>query len=234
MVRKSFRRVAVLLAVTGLAILPSGGSMAWAGSSLPPLASLHSAKFPPNSASIVDSCTVKQYQNTKFQSVYLVDLRGLHLSLLGPVGWTCDIVDGNGSGASIHFGPTKKFPYGPTGDIKLNASADMMDNGANFCPYTTTYKPSAGSCHGHTSRPKGEEVRYLFGSAASKSMAVVIADPSGDRTPFSGRATEPTITVLAVTTGGAAYDFVCAIGNKLSSLCVTDATQFDVAVHRLR
>lgn len=229
---KSTRFVRTLAVVTAVLFF-FAGSMASAGASLPPLASLHAAKFPPNSAPSSDSCSVTQYEDQKTPSVYRVNLRSLRVSLLGPVGWTCDIVDGDGSGASIHFGPTKNFPYGPQGEIELDASANTTDNGANFCPYTSAYKPYVGSCHGHTSRPRGEEVRYLFGSDTSKSMVVLIADPAGERTPLTGTATAPTITVLAVSSDGTAHDLVCTIGRTLNSMCVTDASQFADAVHRL-
>jgi hypothetical protein len=233
LIQIGIKQVSRFLAIVGLTMILLTGTTAGASSSLPPLASLHEAKFPPSSSSSSDSCSIIQYENTDVPSVFRVDLRGLRISLLGPVGWTCDIVDGDGSGASILLGPTKNFPYGPTGDMELDASANTTDNGANFCPYTRAYKPYVGSCRGHRSRPVGEEVKYLFGGATSKSMVVLIADPAGDRTPSSGTATEPTITVLAVSGDGTAHDLVCTIGTKLSSLCATDATQFAAAVHRL-
>jgi hypothetical protein len=233
MVRQSSKHVARFFAIAVLAMIPLAGTLASASASLPPLTSLHEVKFPPSAASSADSCSIKQYEDTAVPSVYQIDLRGLRVSLLGPVGWTCDIVDGDGSGASIYMGPTKNFPYGSRGEIELDASANTTDNGANFCPYTSAYKPYVGSCHGHMSRPAGEEVKYLFGSATTKSMAVLIADPTGVRTPSTGIAVEPTITVLAVSADGSAHDLVCVIGTKLSPLCVTDASQFGVAVHRL-
>jgi hypothetical protein len=233
MVRRSNNHMAKLLGIAVLVTFPLGGTPASASASVPPLSSLHEARFPPSAASSADSCSIKQYENADYPSVYKVDLRGLRVSLLGPVGWTCDIVDGDGSGATIHLGPTKYFSYGPRGKIELDASANTSDNGANFCPYTSAYKPFVGSCHGRRSRPAGEEVKYLFGSATTKSMVVLIADPAGDRTPFIGRAEEPTITVLAVSNDGSAHDLVCMIGTKLSSLCATDASQFADAIHRL-
>jgi hypothetical protein len=233
MVRTGAKYAGHFLVIVGLTMILLAGTMASASASLPPLASLHEAKFPPNSDSSSDSCSIKQYKDTGGPSLYRVDLRNLRVSLLGPVGWTCDIVDGDGSGASIHLSPTKNFPFGPQGQIELVASANTSDNGANFCPYTTAYKPFVGSCHGHTARPSGEEVKYLFGSDTTEAMVVLIADPAGDRTPFIGLATLPTMTVLAVSSDGTADDFVCTIGRTLSSWCVTDASQFAAAVHRL-
>jgi hypothetical protein len=64
-------------------------------------------------------------------------------------------------------------------------------------------------------------------------MVVLIADPAGERTPLTGTATAPTITVLAVSSDGTAHDLVCTIGRTLNSMCVTDASQFADAVHRL-
>jgi hypothetical protein len=232
-VRRGSKYVVGVLAIIAFALTLCEGAIASADTSLPPLASLHAAKFPPSSASSPDSCSIKQYEDMNGPSLYRVDLRGLRVSLLGPDGWTCDIVDGDGSGASIHFGPTKNFPYGPGGEIELDASANTTDNGANFCPYTYAYKPYVGGCHGHISRPATEEVKYLFGSATTRSMVVLIADPAGDRTPFSGTATEPTITVLAVSADGSAHDLVCTIGTTMSSIRVTNGSQFGVAVHRL-
>lgn len=221
------------LALVVIATVLTGGALASAGSSLPPLGSLHAAKFPPSSLPSQDSCSIIQYNEVNVPSVYRVNLRGLHVSLLGPVGWTCDIVDGDGSGASIYMSPTKNFPYGPHGDIELDASANTTDNGANFCPYTSVHKPYVGSCHGHTSRPAGEEVKYLFGSATTKSMVVLVADPAGDQTPSSATALEPTMTVLAVSSDGTAHDFVCTIGTTLNSMCVADATRFGEAIKHL-
>lgn len=219
------RIIVIVLVLVAL----SSGTFASATTALPTLASVHMAPFPATSLASQDSCSMNQYSNPKLPSVYRLDLRGFEVDLIGPIGWTCLISDGNGSGASILMAHSTSFPFGPRGNILLDASANTTDNGANFCPYTSAFPPAFGSCRGHTARPRGEEVQYLYGNATTKSAAVLVADPAGDRTPFSGIATEPTTTVLAAASRGGAYDLACTIDTTLSPFCMTDAARFVTA-----
>lgn len=215
-----------IFAVISLVLTLSFSSVSWAATSLPPLSSFSNVPVPPGGIRAQDSCFEVQYGDTTLPGVFQVNLRGLAVTFIGPTGWNCVIADGNGSGATVSMAFTKGFSYGPQGMIQLHVSASVFDNGANFCPYTTALASMLGGCHGRAARPLGEEVQYLYGDGRSNAFAVLVADPKGAPTPYSGVATTATATVLAASRNGAAYDFVCTFGSTLSKMCITDARQF--------
>ncbi len=216
-------------AIVSLALVLLGTAPASAGSRLPPLNSIHGAAFPSAGLQDQDSCSMNQYNNSKLPSVFEANVRGFRVNLIGPVMWSCGIEDGDGSGAGISF--TASSVSNPTkNSILLISSANVVDNGGNFCPYTSEALPSwtSQSCDGKRTRPADEEVKYIYGSSHTKSFVVLVAVPAGVKTPWIGlTAEEPTVTVLATSkVGQGAYTFVCSIGRTISPLCITDAKQF--------
>lgn len=197
---------------------------------LPPLDSVHGAAFPSVGLASQDSCSMNQYGDTRLPSVYRLDLRGFRVSLLGPLMWRCHINDGDGSGAAITFAAPSPSPNPTKNSILVVASADVLDNGGNFCAYTDEVLPSwtSRTCVGHRRRPGDEEVKYLFGGPTTSTFVVLVAVPAGAPTPWLGVvAKEPTIVVLAASkVHSGAYDLVCSIGTSLSPECITDAREF--------
>lgn len=228
----SVAKVAVAVAVALLTVLWSG-SVAVARTPLPPLASIAETPIASSPLPSQDSCSIDQYANTALPSLYRLKLRGFILDVIGPVSWTCLIVDANGSGASILISSTRSLANGARGSIILGVNANTSDGGYNFCPYTRFFPPSVGNCEGHSARPHGQGARYLHGSATSTSVVVLVADPSGVRTPSSRLATAPTMTVLAASRRTGAFEMMCTIGTALSPLCMTDAVRFAAAFERL-
>jgi hypothetical protein len=226
---RQFKRVSTI-GVIVLLTLVAGTDVVSAGSSLPPLSSIQGTAFPSSGLQSQDSCSSNQYNDSSLPSIDKVDLRGFRVNLLGPLTWSCQIGDGNGSGAAITFGETTPVSSPTKDSITVVSSANVLDNGGDFCAYTRVSMPSwsPGSCRGRRGRPTGEEVKYLRGGPDSKSFVVLIADPAGLITPWAGQvAKEPTITVLAASaTSQGAFDLICSIGTKLSSMCITDANQF--------
>jgi hypothetical protein len=161
-------------------------------------------------------------------------VRGFAVALLAPPGWSCRIVDANGSAASILLGAPAGAPPSSRGTIAVNVSATALDSGVNLCPYWRRFTPAAGTCHGHDQRPSGEQVAYLLGTAASSRVAFLVADPAGAHTPLAQRADTPTITVVAATLGGPVYDLRCAVGDNVSPMCVSDARRLAAAFARTR
>ncbi len=217
--------------VTGLL---ATASSAQARSSLAPISSIHATALPPASTPSHDACTVRQFDNPTLPGVYDLVVRGFAVVLLAPTGWSCRIVDANGSAASILLRAPVEAPPSSRGSIGVDVSATALDSGVNFCPYWRRFTPVAGSCRGRNQRPSGEEVAYLLGTAASSRVAFLVADPTGADTPLAQRAPTPTITAVGATLGGPVYDLHCAVGPTVSPMCVGDAHRLASAFARTR
>jgi len=233
--RTSRRALASALVALGLvAGFLATASSAQARSGLAPISSIHATPFPPAATASQDSCTVRQFDNPTLPGVYELVVRGFDVALLAPAGWSCRIVDANGSGASIRLNAPAGALASSRGSIALDVSGTALDSGVNFCPYWRRFTPAAGSCRGHDQRPAGEEVAYLSGTAASSRVAFLVADPAGADTPLAQRVNTPTITVVGATLGGPVYDLRCAVGATLSPMCVSDARRLASAFARTR
>jgi hypothetical protein len=219
-----------VVALVPLAI-PSG--LASAGVPLAPLRSIHPTAMPSSRLKSQDSCSLSQFSNPKLPMRARVDLRGFRVNLISPVMWNCGITDGNGSGAAVSVSYPSVRPNPTRNSILLISSANVQDNGGDFCAYTDTAMPSweKVQCRGRTHHPGDEEVKYLFGGPHSKTMVVLVAVPSGVVTPWTGiPAVRPTVVVLASSsTHQGAFDLVCSVGTTLSAMCITDAHQFAAA-----
>jgi hypothetical protein len=180
-----------------------------------------------------DSCSLNQYDSLTLPGLARVDVRGFRVNLVSPVMWNCEITDGNGSGAAVSLANPNVAPSPTRDSILLIASANVQDNGGDFCAYTDAAMPSweENQCGARSSHPSNEEVKYLFGGPHTKTMVVLVAVPSGVVTPWTGvPASQPTIVVLASSkTHQGAFDLVCSIGTTISPLCLTDANQFEAA-----
>ena len=225
---------AALVALGVMTALLATASSAQARSGLAPISSIHATAFPPASAPGHDSCTVRQFDNPTWPGVYDLVVRGFTVDLLAPAGWSCRIVDANGSGAAILLGAPAGAPPSSRGSIAVDVSATALDSGVNLCPYWRRFTPAVGSCRGHDQRPSGEEVSYLLGTATSSRVALLVADPAGALTPLAQRAPAPTITAVAATLGGPVDDLHCAVGTTLSPMCVSDARRLASAFARTR
>jgi hypothetical protein len=231
MLRK-LRRVAIFGITLTLSLIGTA-DIASAGSYLPPINTIHGAPFPSAGLQSQDSCSSNQYNNTNLPSIDRVVLRGFRVNLLSPLSWACQIGDGNGSGATVTIAKSTPSPSATRDSIMLVSSANVLDNGGDFCAYTRANMPSWSSefCRGRRERPSNEEVEYLHGGPNSKSFVVLVAVPAGVTTPWIGQvAKEPTVTVLAASAASpGAFDLVCSVGTTISPICITDAKQFAAA-----
>jgi hypothetical protein len=230
--------LALGLIVTGSAA-SAGSSSASTSEKLPPL-STFSTRAPTEVSSYIDTCRVGQPATDRIvNSIYDISLRGgTSMILVAPAGWTCGIQDGYGSGGGVVITSSGNEPgYVFTkGSIQVIATATIGDSGLNFCPYSTyfgkdyTYPPNY--CKLKSARPKGEEVRYLYGDSTNSRVIVLVADPPDTTTPAGTKWKYATVTVLAASGQSGSWSMICSIGTALSQDCISDAYGFAAGLEK--
>jgi hypothetical protein len=226
------------LMLTG-SVPPAGSSSASTSDKLQPLSTFSTAA-PTGLGSYIDTCSVAQPASDRIaHSVYDVSLRGgASMILEAPSGWTCGIQDAYGSGGGVSIASNGNEPgYVLTkGSIHIDATATISDSGLNFCPYSTyfdkDYAYPPNYCKLNSARPKGEEVRYLYGGSTSSRAIVLVADPPDTKTPAGVTSKYATVTVLAASGQSGTASMICSIGTTLSQDCISDAYGFAAGVEK--
>lgn len=232
---KSVRARCVVLAAmsTVVGLLMSGASFAGAASPRPLNGVARAARS-------YDSCDAEQSDTSNPNGTYDVSVRGFPtrtVALSAPDGWACEVVDGNGSGASVQiFSPSAKADsYGGRKGVDVTVSANVGDGiGATICPYSTyTRRNLVYPCDAANSKRSAEvSVTYFVGNSASRAVVVMVDTPANVAPPGypPGPGHVPTVTVHAVVGGQFDAWMTCRIGSTLSSTCRHDARAFVAAV----